>query len=212
MVVFFFWSWLLSRGRWRGISTPPQKLAVWKSRTHEQTGSPAWSPAWAGLGAGHHPEASGLEIGPGRPGGRPSIGRQELDGPPAWSPAWAGLEAGHPSEATGLEPGQGRSGGRTPTRRRRPGARPRPVWGPASLLKHPVFPVVFPTIRHFSLFVYFLLILEIMLNTSKCCNQTSKQDYRTMSFQYSEFDSKHPYSEELGGELVIPAPQVQRRC
>ena len=41
----------------------------------------------------------GLEVGPGRPGGRPQIIMQEQTGPPAWSPAGAGLGAGHPPDA-----------------------------------------------------------------------------------------------------------------
>ena len=37
-----------------------------------QIGQPAWSPAWAGQGAGHPPEPLGLEPGLGRLGGRPA--------------------------------------------------------------------------------------------------------------------------------------------
>ena len=198
-----------------GYKYPLPKLAVGHKGGARSGGRPrpARGPAidlqtgtnWAaglepGLEAGHPPDATGLEPGRGRPGGRPPT-RSRRPGarprpawgpathqmPPAWSPAEAGLGAGHPPDEPGQDSGLGRFGGRSPTRLLRPGARPRPVWGPASLLMRPSFPVAFPTIRHFFLFAYFLLILESMLNTSKCCNQTSKQDYRTMSFQSPPF-------------------------
>ena len=105
---------------------------AWGPATHQKP--PAWSPAWAGQGAGHR-SADRNQQGP-RPGARPGPARRPATHPrpPAWSPARSGQEAGHPPEAPGLEPGQGRFGGRPPTRQLRPGARPRPVWGPASLL------------------------------------------------------------------------------
>ena len=91
---------------------------------------------------------AGLEPGLGRPGGRPPTRHHRprarprpVWGPdphqtsPAWSPAKAGLGAGPPPDEPGQDSGLGRFGGRTPIRLLRPGARPRPVWGPASLLK-----------------------------------------------------------------------------
>ena len=126
-----------------GYKYPSPKWSRWMQEEARSGGRPrpAWRPA-----TDNHAEVN-WAAGLGRPGGRPPTrcGRPRArPGPawgpvthkthPAWSPAKAGLGAGHPPDEPGQDPGQGRFGGRSPTRLFRPGARPRPVWGPASLL------------------------------------------------------------------------------